>query len=95
MARQARAEATRKKIIDTAVELFIDLGYGETGLAEILQRADVTKGAFYYHFDSKEAVAAAIIDSTFHTFAEVSTPSSSPRRRRWRTSSERRSPSPT
>ncbi len=73
MARQARAEATRKKIIDTAVELFIDLGYGETGLAEILQRADVTKGAFYYHFDSKEAVAAAIIDSTFHTFAEVST----------------------
>lgn len=72
MARQARAEATRQKIIDTAVELFIDPGYGETGLAEILQRADVTKGAFYYHFDSKEAVAAAIIQQTERMVAEAS-----------------------
>lgn len=62
MALQARAEATRRKIIDTAVELFSELGYGETGLADVLQRAGVSKGAFYYHFDSKEAVAKAIID---------------------------------
>jgi AcrR family transcriptional regulator len=34
-------------------------------LAEILQRAEVTKGAFYYHFDSKEAVASAIIEEAF------------------------------
>jgi AcrR family transcriptional regulator len=59
---QARAEATRRKIIDSAVELFGELGYGETGLADVLQRAGVSKGAFYYHFDSREAVAAAIID---------------------------------
>ncbi len=62
MALQARAEATRRKIIETAVELFNELGYGETGLADVLQRAGVSKGAFYYHFDSKEAVAKAIID---------------------------------
>ena len=62
MALQARAEATRRKIIDTAIELFSELGYGETGLADVLQRAGVSKGAFYYHFDSKEAVAKAIID---------------------------------
>lgn len=61
VALQARAEATRRKIIDTAVELFSELGYGETGLADVLQRAGVSKGAFYYHFDSKEAVAKAII----------------------------------
>lgn len=73
MARQARAEATRQRIIDTAVELFINPGYGETGLAEILQRADITKGAFYYHFDSEEAVAAAIIDDTYRKVAGVST----------------------
>lgn len=71
MARQARAEATRQRIIDTAVELFTNTGYGETGLAEILQRADITKGAFYYHFDSKEAVAAAIIDDTYRKIAET------------------------
>ena len=62
MALQARAEATRRKIIETAIELFSELGYGETGLADVLQRAGVSKGAFYYHFDSKEAVARAIID---------------------------------
>ena len=61
MVLQARAEATRRKILDSAVDLFDELGYGETGLADVLQRAGVSKGAFYYHFDSKEAVAAAII----------------------------------
>lgn len=61
MALQARAEATRRKILDAAVELFAENGYGETGLADVLQRAAVSKGAFYYHFDSKESVAAAII----------------------------------
>lgn len=62
MAKQARAEATRQKILDASVELFSDLGYGETGLADVLSRAGVSKGAFYYHFDSKEALATAIID---------------------------------
>lgn len=61
MARQARAEATRGKIIDAAVELFARAGYGDTDLAAIVRKADITKGAFYYHFESKEQVANAII----------------------------------
>lgn len=59
---QARAEATRQNILDAAIELFDEVGYAKTGLADIMARADVTKGAFYYHFPSKEAVATAIID---------------------------------
>jgi len=59
---QVRAEATRQKIIAAAVDLFSERGYGEMGLADILQRAGVTKGAFYYHFDSKDALAVAVID---------------------------------
>ncbi|WP_167103087.1 TetR/AcrR family transcriptional regulator [Mycobacterium sp. DL592] len=62
MAVQARAEVTRKRIIDAAVELFDGTRYGETGLADIISRAEVTKGAFYYHFPSKESVALAIIE---------------------------------
>lgn len=62
MALQARAEATRRRILDSAIDLFDELGYGETGLADVLHRAGVSKGAFYYHFDSKEAVATAIIE---------------------------------
>jgi AcrR family transcriptional regulator len=65
MKRQVRAEVTRCRIIDAAVELFGAAGYGDTGLTEILHRAEVTKGAFYYHFDTKEAVASAIIDESF------------------------------
>lgn len=68
---QARAEATRRRILDSAVDLFDELGYGETGLADVLQRAGVSKGAFYYHFDSKEAVASAIIEEYRRRNAEV------------------------
>ncbi|MCW1958079.1 MAG: TetR/AcrR family transcriptional regulator [Mycobacterium sp.] len=68
---QARAEATRRRILDSAVDLFDELGYGETGLADVLQRAGVSKGAFYYHFDSKEALATAIIDDYRRRNAEA------------------------
>lgn len=62
MVRQARSEATRRKIIDSAVELINEIGYPASGLADIIERAELTKGALYYHFDSKEAVATAIIE---------------------------------
>jgi AcrR family transcriptional regulator len=61
MPRQARSEATRKKIMDAAVELFREIGYSVAGLGDIIERAELTKGALYYHFDSKESLASAII----------------------------------
>jgi AcrR family transcriptional regulator len=60
--RQARSEATRQKIIDSAVDLINEIGYPAAGLADIIERAELTKGALYYHFDSKEALATAIIE---------------------------------
>jgi AcrR family transcriptional regulator len=62
MVRQARSDATRRKIINAAVELFNEVGYAATGLGDIVERTKMTKGALYYHFDSKEAIAAAIIE---------------------------------
>ena len=62
MVRQARSEATRQKIIDSAVDLINEIGYPAAGLADIIERAEMTKGALYYHFDSKEALASAIMD---------------------------------
>lgn len=59
---QARAEATRRRIIEASVELFKQSGFSGTNLSTIFRRANTTPGAFYYHFDSKEAVAFAIID---------------------------------
>lgn len=62
MARQARAEVTRAKIVDAAVDLFDEVGYGGTDMTAIIKRAGSTKGGFYYHFESKEQLAEAIID---------------------------------
>ena len=61
MVRQARSEVTRQKIIDAAADLFTAQGYGATGLGDIIDRVGVTKGALYYHFDCKEALAQAIV----------------------------------
>jgi AcrR family transcriptional regulator len=62
MVRQARSEATRRKIITSAVDLFNEIGYPATGLGDIIERAEMTKGALYYHFDSKESLATAVIE---------------------------------
>lgn len=51
----------RQTIIDAAVALFSDLGYRNTGMHHIVERAKVAKHACYRHFPNKEAVAAAII----------------------------------
>jgi AcrR family transcriptional regulator len=67
VARQARSEATRRKIICAAVDLFGERGYAATALGEVIERVEMTKGALYYHFDSKESLASAIIDESAAT----------------------------
>lgn len=58
---QARAAQTRQRIIDGAVALFCRNGYLETDVKAISRAADLTPGAFYYHFPSKEALVVDII----------------------------------
>lgn len=47
---------TRRRIVETAVDLFADNGYDGTSITQIIDRAGVTKGGFYHHFASKEAL---------------------------------------
>lgn len=60
-----KAQATRERILLAADKLFYQYGYHATGLERILQAAQVTKGNFYYHFKSKEALALATMDWHF------------------------------
>ena len=62
MARQIRSEATRRKILDAAIDVFGEVGYGAAGWNTIIDRTGMTKGALYHHFDSKESLASAIIE---------------------------------
>ena len=61
MATQLRSAQTRDRIRATAVDLFIQNGYLETDIKAITHAADLTPGAFYYHFTSKEALVVEII----------------------------------
>lgn len=61
-AKQARAVATREAILRAATGLFTRKGYHDTKLDDILKAADVTTGAFFHHFRSKEEVAFAAMD---------------------------------
>lgn len=63
MARQERAEATRDQIIKGAAEVFDRQGYGSATLSDIIERSSVTKGALYFHFSSKEALAHAVVEA--------------------------------
>jgi AcrR family transcriptional regulator len=63
MAKQGRSEATRRRIMSVAAQTFARNGYNATGIAEICERAGVSKGAFYYHFDNKQAVFLELLNS--------------------------------
>jgi len=59
---QQRSEDTRKAIIEAAEELFTQQGYLSAGVAEICKAAGVSKGAFYHHFETKQAVFMQLLE---------------------------------
>jgi AcrR family transcriptional regulator len=58
-----RADTTRLQILRAASRQFAHKSYNLVSLDDILADADVTKGAMYFHFRSKHALAAAIVES--------------------------------
>lgn len=61
MAKEPRAEVTRRAIINSAATSFIHDGYSGASLNEMCSRAGVTKGAMYFHFSTKEDLARALV----------------------------------
>jgi AcrR family transcriptional regulator len=67
VARVTRAESkarTRQRLLDEAQRLFREHGYAATSLEQIAEAADVTKGAIYGHFSSKEDLLLSAIEAT-------------------------------
>lgn len=52
----------RKELIDAAERLFIAEGYDQTAISDIVKEVNVSQGAFYYYFDSKEDVLVAALE---------------------------------
>ncbi|WP_306191929.1 TetR/AcrR family transcriptional regulator [Streptomyces sp. MK5] len=57
-----RTSDAKEKILTAARSLIELRGYSALGVAEICKTAGVPKGSFYYFFESKEALALAVID---------------------------------
>jgi AcrR family transcriptional regulator len=81
MARQTRSEATRRKNLNAAVHVFNEVGYSAAERGPIIERAEMTTGALYQHFDSMESLASAIIEdgsatvlNAFRSNCEASSP---------------------
>lgn len=51
---QSKSAPARVRILNAAVEAFAEKGYHGTGMSEIGDRADIRRGALYYHIGSKE-----------------------------------------
>ncbi len=60
---QQRSEETRTRIIQSATERFSLKGYETTSVADICAQAGVSKGAFFHHFATKQAVFLAVLES--------------------------------
>ncbi|MCL2356920.1 MAG: TetR/AcrR family transcriptional regulator [Defluviitaleaceae bacterium] len=63
MPRNKYPEETEKKILDASLKLFLEKGYEETTVLDIVAQLNgLTRGAFYHHFKSKEAVFERLVD---------------------------------
>ena len=56
-------DAARERIVAAAVELFAARGYAEVTVSDVAARAGSAKGSLYRHFESKEALFAAAVES--------------------------------
>jgi AcrR family transcriptional regulator len=62
MARRARRpEARPDEILDAALAVFTEHGFGGARMEEIAQRAGLSKGAIYLYFDSKQSILKALV----------------------------------
>lgn len=57
---QERRAGTIRKLLDAATETLIDVGYAEASVQRICARAEVSQGALFRHFPTREAVMVAV-----------------------------------
>src|ERR1700733_4923764 len=57
---EEQRKSTHERILDVALELFLEKGYDKTSLREIAEELGFSKAALYYHFASKDEILLAL-----------------------------------
>lgn len=57
-----KGKTTRSHLIDVAAQAFAERGFTATKFSDLIAASGLTKGAFYFYFPSKAALAAAVIE---------------------------------
>ncbi|WP_172597602.1 TetR/AcrR family transcriptional regulator [Sulfuriflexus mobilis] len=64
----AHKQRSRQKILESAVKLFTHQGFDNTSIDQVMNEAEMTRGAFYAHFSSKsELYQVAILSAALNT----------------------------
>src|SRR3979411_1644984 len=61
--RVGKGSSTRQRIVITATRLFAEAGYEETSIEVVLEQTALSRGALYHHFDSKEKIFEAVLET--------------------------------
>ncbi len=76
--RKEQGEATKKKISETALQLFVEHGVDNVTIDDIVTEVGIARGTFYVHFESKDALISALlsgraatIDADYAAFLET------------------------
>ena len=62
MMKQLRSIETHQRIMEFALQSFSSSGYQSTRITDICEKAQISKGAFYHHFNSKQEVFVALLN---------------------------------
>ncbi|MCD7437276.1 TetR/AcrR family transcriptional regulator [Streptomyces lincolnensis] len=63
--KQDRSTRTRRAVLTAASELFAQHGFRHTSVKDVADRVEMTKGAVYFHYPTKEALAVAVVEEHY------------------------------
>lgn len=69
--KQERAVRTRGQVLDAAAEAFATKGFPAVTVLDVAELAGVTKGAVYFHFANKEALAESVAEEFYHQLTVI------------------------
>ena len=66
-----KGEKRKQELLKIAYDMFLTQGYENTSVDEIIKQAQIAKGTYYYHFQSKEQMLEEVIDMMIDNEAET------------------------